>query len=298
MIIDEQYKKLRLALENRLNFLSDKPEENLDSTLKALWFAAVGMPLSSEEALKQTLPELNSTQVNILNILIEKRLNNVPLSYITGRQRFMGIDFICDKRALIPRKETELLGRKALSLSEELALGKRRINIIDVCCGSGNLGLALACLNSKAFVQATDISHESVDLTIENIHFLNMEQRVVAKQGDLFSALETNEYYEKADLIVCNPPYISNGKIKSMNPEISDNEPFLAFDGGVLGTKIIQKLLLEAPKFLRKSGWLTFEVGAGQGEFIMQLCQKSKRYDQIDSSTDDFGRIRVISVRK
>jgi release factor glutamine methyltransferase len=83
-----------------------------------------------------------------------------------------------------------------------------------------------------------------------------------------------------------------------MNPEISENEPVLAFDGGMLGTKIIQKLIVEAPKYLKKNGWLTFEVGVGQGEFILQLCQRSKRYDQIDSSSDHYGRIRVISVRK
>ena len=83
-----------------------------------------------------------------------------------------------------------------------------------------------------------------------------------------------------------------------MNPEISENEPVLAFDGGILGTKIIQRLIIEAPKFLVKNGWLLFEVGIGQGEFFLKLCQRSERFDRVESSTDHMGNIRVISARK
>lgn len=298
MIIDELFNQLKQSLENKFKFLEDKPEETLDSTLKALWFAASGIPKSAEEATKLPLPELTSSQIELLHQLIEKRLNNTPLAHITGRQRFMGIDFICDRRALIPRKETEILGWKALDLSFEFAQVKRKINIIDACCGAGNLGLAIASLNLKAIVYATDISQEAVDLTHENIDYLNLSQRVVGGQGDLFSAIESDEFYEKIDLIVCNPPYISKGKVKNMNPEISENEPVMAFDGGIFGTKIIQKLIIEAPKFLIKTGWLLFEVGVGQGEFFLQLCQRSGRFDRVESSSDHMENIRVISARK
>ena len=298
MTKDEFFSQLTRNIENKINFLEDKPEETIYSTIKALWFAACGSPKSAEAAVELELPELTSSQTKLLHQLIERRLNNTPLAHISGRQRFMGIDFICDSRALIPRKETEILGWKALELSFQLAQTKQKINIVDVCCGTGNLGLAIASLNSKAIVYATDISLEAVALTHENILYLELSKRVVAKQGDLFSSLESDKYFEKVDLIICNPPYISGGKVKNMNPEISENEPVMAFDGGMLGTKIIQKLIVEAPKFLKKNGWLTFEVGVGQGEFIMQLCQRSKRYDKIDSTIDHSGNIRVLSVRK
>jgi len=298
MIIDEHFNQLKRIFEKKFKFLEDKPEETLDSTLKALWFTASGIPKSAEEATKLLLPELTNLQIELLNQLIERRLNNTPLAHITGRQRFMGIDFICDKRALIPRKETEILGWKALDQSIESAKVKQKVNIIDVCCGAGNLGLAIASLNSRANVFATDISQEAVDLTLENINYLNLLQCVVARQGDLFSAIENDEYFDKADLIICNPPYISKGKVKNMNPEISENEPVLAFDGGIFGTKIIQRLIIEAPKFLVKNGWLLFEVGIGQGEFFLKLCQRSERFDHVESSTDQMGNIRVISARK
>jgi len=296
--MNEQFIQLKLSLEDKFDFLEDKPEETLDSTLKALWLAASGSPKSAEEAVQLQLPKLTISQKELLNQLIERRLNNTPLAHITGRQRFMGIDFICDRRALIPRKETEILGWKALELSFELAQIRHNIKIIDVCCGAGNLGLAVASLNSKAVVFATDISEEAVELTRENIEQLNLNHRVVVEQGDLFSAIDSKDQIGKTDLIICNPPYISARKVKNMNPEISDNEPLLAFDGGMLGTKIIQKLIVEAPKFLKKAGWLIFEVGVGQGEFIIQLCQRSKRYESVEYFSDHFGNIRVIAARK
>jgi release factor glutamine methyltransferase len=83
-----------------------------------------------------------------------------------------------------------------------------------------------------------------------------------------------------------------------METEISSNEPVLAFDGGMLGIKIIQKLIAEAPKFLRNEGWLVFEVGAGQGDFIIKLCEKSQSYSEIQSVSDHSGNIRVIVAHK
>jgi release factor glutamine methyltransferase len=298
MIIDELFHTFKQSLENKFLFLEDKPEETLDSTLKALWFAAAGVPKSAETSVTLNLPELSTSQLDLLQHLIERRLNNTPLAYITGRQRFMGIDFICDNRALIPRKETEILGWKALELSLEMAQTMPQVNVVDVCCGAGNLGLAIASINSKAIVFATDISQEAVELTRENIEQLNLNKRVVVEQGDLFSAYDSKDHLGKTDLIICNPPYISARKVKNMNPEISDNEPLLAFDGGMLGTKIIQKLIVEAPKFLKKAGWLIFEVGVGQGEFIIQLCQRSKRYESVEYFSDHSGNIRVIAAKK
>ena len=295
---EELYNLMKSGLENKLRLLEDKPEENIESTLKALWFMAVGLPKSAEMATTLPLPELTEKQENRLLELIKQRLDGTPLAHITGRQNFMGIELLCDRRALIPRKETEILGKKALHLSLEIAKEKQKVNIIDVCCGSGNLSLALASLNLDAHVNATDLSQEAVELTQENISFLNLNHRVYARQGDLLSAFETNEYLEKTDLIVCNPPYISSSKVPKMDTEISANEPGLAFDGGVMGINIIHRLIHETPKFLTKSGWLIFEIGIGQGPYISQLCERSQLYQKIESVFDDSGNIRVISAQK
>jgi release factor glutamine methyltransferase len=294
----ELFQSISNNLTNTLHLLEDKPEETTESTLKALWFAAAGYPVSAEGSLKLPIPDLTENQIEKLHQLIELRLTGVPLAHITNRQNFMGIELISDKRALIPRKETELLGKKALELSEEIVRSKGKSNLIDVCCGSGNLGIAIAYYNTNCVVCSTDLSEEAVQLARDNVNLLKLNHRVQVKQSDLLSAFETNEYYEKIELIVCNPPYISSSKVQKMDSEISSNEPVLAFDGGMLGIKIIQKLISEAPKFLTNEGWLIFEVGAGQGNFIAQVCERTKLYQKINLIPDSSGIVRVISLQK
>jgi len=290
--------KIKTELESKLHFLEDKPEETIDSTLKALWLMATGIQMSAEEALKQQIPELSDQQIIYLNQLIDKRVQNTPLAYITGRQNFMGIELISDNRALIPRKETEILGRKALELSLSVAKKKKKVSIIDVCCGAGNLGLSVAYYNNQAEVFSSDLSQEAVSLTQENISFLKLDNRVQVKQGDLLDCFESPEFYENIDVLICNPPYISSAKVTKMNSEISANEPILAFDGGMLGTKVVQKLIREAPKFLIKGGWVIFEIGLGQGEWIIDLCKKTQLYSSVEPVCDKTGNIRVILACK
>jgi release factor glutamine methyltransferase len=295
---NELFKKISNDLKDKIHFLEDKPEETVETTLRALWLTAAGRPVSAEGSLNFSIPDLTGPEEADLYRLIDLRLNNTPLAHITNRQSFMGIELLSDKRALIPRKETEILGKKALELANMLSGTRGKIKIIDVCCGSGNLGLAVASFNVECTVYATDLSQEAVNLTQDNISFLNLHQRVHVKQGDLLSAFETDDFYGKIDLIICNPPYILSSKVQKMDSEISSNEPVLAFDGGMLGIKIIQKLISEAPKFLAGSGWLAFEVGAGQGDFIMKMCEKSQAYRNIQSVADHAGSIRVIVAQK
>lgn len=295
--MEKLFHKLSQELESKLSILEDKPEETINSTLKSLWYKAYEEPKSATEAAALSLPELSGNQISTLHRLIQERLNGKPLAYITGRQSFMGIELLTDSRALIPRKETEILARAALELCRKIALTKPVVNVFDVCCGSGNIGLALASLLPEATVDSSDLSYEAVELTKENISFLDLDHRVNALQSDLFSNFESTDFYGKIDVIVCNPPYISTSKVAKMHYEISANEPSMAFDGGMLGFRIIQKLIQESPKFLTNDGWVIFEVGVGQGPFLIQLCENSNSYDQIESVEDNFGNIRVIAAR-
>ncbi|MFA5329071.1 MAG: peptide chain release factor N(5)-glutamine methyltransferase [Prolixibacteraceae bacterium] len=294
--MENLYAKIKLELEDKLSFLEDKPEETIDSTLQALWHKASGFATSAENASKFPLTVLSNEQQILLNQLVEKRLNGTPLAHLTERQNFLGLELICDKRALIPRKETEILGKAAIDICKKMAIQKSVVNIFDVCCGSGNLGLAIAFHQSNTRIHSSDLSAEAVELTKENISLLKLEQIIKVTQSDLFSGFESEEYFGKIDLIVCNPPYISTSKVLKMNSEIAKNEPAMAFDGGMIGLKIIQKLIQEAPRFLTDNGWLIFEVGLGQGPFVIQLCEKSKQYNQINSISDSSGNIRVIAA--
>ena len=293
----ELYNKLIWELENKLTILEDKPEETVESTLNALWLKASENPKSAEVASFSSLQKLSQDQESTLYHLIDQRLSGKPLAYITGRQNFMGIELLIDNRALIPRKETEILANAAFQLGLKIIEKKPVVRIMDVCCGSGNIGLALASLLPGSKVDLSDLSHEAVELTKANISFLNLSHRTNAEQSDLFCIFESDNFFDQIDLIVCNPPYISTSKVSKMNSEISNNEPAMAFDGGMLGLRVIQRLILESPRFLSKQGWIIFEIGVGQGPFIIQVCKNNGAFDQIETHTDTSGNIRAIAAR-
>jgi release factor glutamine methyltransferase len=294
MKTDTIYNERIALLETKLKLLEDKPEETYDSTLRALWFAACGNPQSAELAVKQDLPELNEECTTILDELIQRRINNIPLAHLTNRTNFMGIEMKADKRALIPRKETEILSKSAL----EISLTFPKANVIDVCCGAGNVGVAIAFYNPGARVYVADLSSEAIELAQENIDLLNLNGRVKVMHSDLFEKFMNDDFFQKVDLVTCNPPYISSFKVSKMNAEIAENEPNLAFDGGMLGIKIIQRLIRETPQLLSPGGWLVFEVGVGQGEMVMNLLIKSGLYCNVDSVSDSQGNIRVVLAMK
>lgn len=294
MTYNSLYQQLKAELEEHISFRVDKPEETADSTLKALWQKAQGNSMSAEEAVKHELQYLNKDEEKKLKEYFSQRISGKPLSYILERQSFLGIELICDSRALIPRKETEILGKKALEIGLSVAKAQPKIKILDVCCGSGNLGIALAKNISNSIIYSSDLSLEAVNLTRENVHFHHLESQIKVSVSDLFQNFESDAFFGKIDLIVCNPPYISSSKVTRMDREISDNEPLMAFDGGMIGLSIIQKLIREAPRFLASKGWLVFEIGLGQGPFIMQLCEKSMLYRTIESVLDEKGNARVV----
>lgn len=288
---DNLFILVKSKLERGLKILPDKPEESIESTVRLLWLKASGIFGSITELSNMVLPDLTENQVKVLYSLVEQRLNGKPLAYILGRQSFMGLELLADERALIPRRETEILGAKAIEICKDLSQSLRQVNIFDICCGSGNLGLILAHSFNNVSVIASDLSSEAVELTAENISLLGLKERIEVIQSDMFSAFESSNYYGRIDLIVCNPPYISSSKVEKMDVEISEHEPKMAFDGGLIGIMLIQRLIKEAPKFLSPGGWLMLEVGKGQGPFISQMIKNSQRFEQVEVYPEENSRV-------
>jgi release factor glutamine methyltransferase len=281
----------------RIEFLSDKPEETLESTVRALWFAAAGLPRSAEAALNGELPELNESSRKAFSELLNKRTEGVPLSHLTGRQRFMGLEMLAGPGALIPRKETELLAKAALNAAAEVASRKEQPLVIDVCTGSGNVALAIAHHVASARVFGADLSDAAVALAKDNSKFLRMDDRVEFRCGDLLSPFESEEFLGRVDVLTCNPPYINSAKVNSMPGEISQHEPRLAFDGGPLGIGILMKLTQQAPRFLKPGGRLAFEVGLGQGAALVKRLRANPQFTRVDCCEDQHGAIRAIVAR-
>jgi release factor glutamine methyltransferase len=228
--------------------------------------------------------------------LVTRRLSGVPLAYLTGRQTFMGIEMLSGPEAMIPRRETELLGQVSVQSLRELTAQRGSSLVIDLCTGSGNLALAMAYLVPSCIVYGADINPASIDLAVRNAEFLGLGKRAIFVEGDLFTPLDSSNFWGKADLVTCNPPYISSRRVETMPPEISGYEPRPAFDGGPFGISILTRLVKEAPAFLRPGGRLCFEVGLGQGETMARITQKTGLYSKINNVCDENGDVRVLSA--
>lgn len=288
------YQDLAEQLDAGLRLLPDKPEETAESTLRALWHAAAGAPVSVRRADDLELQSLNVDEIERLQGLVAQRIAGVPLAYLTGRQHFMGLELLAGREALIPRVETELLGWGALEALQAMAVDGDEIVVVDVCTGSGNLALALAHHAPGARVYAADLSAEAVALARRNALAQQLQDRVEIREGDLLAPFDEPAFLGQVDLLVCNPPYISSGRVDGMPPDIIGHEPRLAFDGGPIGIRVVGRLIREAPRFLRKGGCLAFEVGLGQGSALMKRMSADKRYSRLRPIQDGTGAVRAI----
>ena len=285
--------ELRRALE-QLPAQIDLPEETADTTLRALWHAAAGQPLSASAASETMLPPLDDEGLQRLRQLAARRLAGTPLAHLTGRQRFLDMELLAAPGALVPRRETELLAREAIAIAAALPLGAL---VVDTCTGCGNVALALARHGpARMRVYGADLSDEAIALARENARHLGLAQQVAFECGDLLAPFETDAFLGRVSLLTCNPPYISSGRVDDLGH--AGREPRLAFDGGPLGVAILLRLLQEAPRMLADGGWLAFEVGLGQGAAFARRLQSSAEWDTVRSATDANGEVRVLLARR
>jgi release factor glutamine methyltransferase len=292
------YQTLLTRLQARLRILEDKPEETPVSTLRALWFNAAGIPKSVQAAETGELPALNEKQSRQLNEYVEQRLQGIPLAHITKRQQFMGVELLAGPEALVPRKETEILGNAALDLLKTINARQGASLVIDICTGAGNLAIAYAVHAPQARVYAADLSGDAVSLAKRNAEFAGVAERVEFREGDLLTPFDEAPFLGSVDLLSCNPPYISSAKVNTMHEEIASYEPRMAFDGGPFGIKILQRLIQEAPRFIKPGGWLAFEVGLGQGPAWVQRLNKHKDFTDVRAVSDAAGDIRAILAQR
>ncbi|MGS2724461.1 50S ribosomal protein L3 N(5)-glutamine methyltransferase [Porticoccus sp. GXU_MW_L64] len=185
--------------------------------------------------------------------LLERRINErIPAPYITGSAWFCGLEFMVDQRVLIPRSPIgELIEGQ---FSPWLQSAPQRI--LDLCCGSGCIGIACAYAFEDAQVDISDISSDALELAQQNIHLHHMTGQVRALQSDLFQGLDNERY----DLIVCNPPYVDATDFGTMPSEFH-HEPSLALASGEDGLDFTRRLLAQAAEHLNNGGHLVLEVG-------------------------------------
>jgi len=247
---------------------------------------------------KLGLPHLNPSQIELLKKSVESRLSGVPLAHITERQHFMGMDYILNKGLYIPRKETELLAKTAIETIQINFVSEKNIVIIDLCTGIGTIALAIAEYCKNATVFGSDIYEPAIYAAKLNAINFKLENRTTFYHANLFEPFELMDLKGNSSMIVCNPPYISSAKVKEMKTEIANYENEEAFDAGPLGFSVFNQLISTAPEYLQNNGYLIFECGLGQGDFLVNRIMKNQHYGEVTKVCDENGKVRVIKAKK
>ena len=233
--------------------------------------------------------------------LIERRASRVPLQHITGRQEFMGLPFEVNEKVLIPRQDTETMVEDALELMKKGTLRgqeytdglKKGGDVLDLCCGSGAIGISIAKLAKGAHVTCADLSNEALEVAKRNAR-LNDCKSVKFTESDMFDAFCGKLGKKKFNLIISNPPYIPPSVIEELEPEVRDHEPMMALDGGQDGLDFYRIIAEQAPEHLKKGGVLMLEIGFDQKEAVKGLLQETGRFEKIIGLTDLTGKDRII----
>ncbi|RMH51575.1 MAG: peptide chain release factor N(5)-glutamine methyltransferase [Zetaproteobacteria bacterium] len=251
---DRPQPTLRRALAAATERLIEAGCETAALDARLLLQAACGL---GHEALIMRMEEpLPPTAADRLEAMVARRARREPIAYILGYRHFWKQRIRCDRRALIPRPETELLIEALLARLPER---QAPLHLCDMATGSGCLAVAMAMEYPHATVHGCDLSKEALELAGENITAYDLQARVSLHHGDLFAALPPAT--PPFDAILCNPPYVARDELAALAPELA-YEPRMALTDEKDGASILRRLLHEAPRWLRPGGWLIVETGA------------------------------------
>ena len=281
-LMKEELERLRQA---------DIPEADSDIRLFAMDVA--GCTYST--LILRMAEEASEEQAQKLRAYVTERMTHKPCQYILGSQEFMGMEFATAPEVLIPRPETELLVEQACGKLEKLREKKRKqtgdgkLRVLDMCCGSGCIGISVAKLVPAVSVDLADISDAAITLTKKNRERLQADCTVI--QTDLFAQIE-----EKYDMIISNPPYIRTDEIPKLMAEVRDFEPHLALDGKADGLYFYRIIADKAREYIKDEGYVVFEIGNDQAEDVQYLLVDSG-YDDIHVVQDLSGNDRVVYGR-
>ncbi len=219
-----------------------------------------------------------------LKEMIRRRTLREPIQYILGVHEFMGLPFKVGSGVLIPRQDTESLVEYIVNYVSE-----QPVKILDIGTGSGAIAIALAHFLNYAEVTSVDISDQALEIAHENVKMNGVEDRVELIRSDLFENVKFDDF----DIIVSNPPYISEADLKALEPEVKDHEPELALYGGLDGLDFYKKIIPEAVSHLKEKGLLIFEAGYDQSNAIVDLFE-AYGYDNVGVFSDLRGIPRFI----
>ncbi len=210
---------------------------------------------------------LHKDELSTYRALIQRRLQFEPTQYLTGFKDFYNRRFAVDARVLIPRPETELLVEAVLRVVPKDVPAR----VLDLCTGSGCIGVTIAAERPQASVWVTDASAGACAVASANAEAHQVAARVTVREGDLFAVLPEGATF---DVIVSNPPYVKHGDLATLQKEVR-KEPALALDGGADGLDVVRRIADGAHRALKRGGWLALEIGDEQGSAVKDILVRA-----------------------
>ena len=229
--------------------------------------------------------QLSETELAPLRELVRRRAQGEPLQHLLGTVEFGDHVFLADKRALIPRPETEQLVEYLCDLS-----WPEKPRMVDVGTGSGVIVLSLAARFPEAELLALDVSPDALALARENAARLGVSERILFIQSHLLNQVEGT-----FDLVVANLPYVGRSEEDQLSPEVH-HDPAIALFGGAAGDELIRELIVSAPAHLRPGALLALEIGHGQAAKLPNFLSE-KNYHDIEAKKDYSGTPRFLFAR-
>ena len=220
--------------------------------------------------------------------LTRRRLSGEPVAYIIGEWEFYGLPLDISREVLIPRSDTEVLAERAILLTRAAGDGAR---VLDLCAGSGCVGLAVAANAPDCRVVLADLSEGALRICKQNVRRNQLNARVTCVQADAMTAPAPALW--DFDVIACNPPYIPHGDLANLDVSVRDYEPWGALDGGEDGLDFYRAVSARWGTALRLGGTLIFEVGIGQAPDVEQIMAQNG-FENIVTHQDTRGIWRVV----
>jgi release factor glutamine methyltransferase len=225
--------------------------------------------------------------------LVRQRAEGVPVAYLTGSREFYSLEFLVTRDVLIPRPETEFVVLAMLDLLAEREATSEPPVLADVGTGSGILAVCAARHVPGAVVWATDISDAALAIAEQNCRRHNVSDRVHLVQGDLLAPLPVDV---QLDLVLSNPPYVSESEYAELMRDVREQEPRDALVAGPTGTEVIARLIPAAVERLKPGGWLVVEISPMIDAAVRALLESDGRFERISTRPDLAGHARVVQA--
>ena len=219
---------------------------------------------------------------------VQRVLDGEPLAYVLGEWSFYGMTLYVDKNVLIPRDDTCAVTQLAIKRGLFLDQDPR---VLDLCTGSGCIGLAIANRVKDARVTLADVSRDALAIAKKNIARMKLSARVSCVQADALKPADS--FLGKFDLIVSNPPYVTTAEMEALPESVKDYEPHLALHGGEDGLDFYRAIVKNYTPALKPGGYICFEFGMGQGDAVCEILQNNG-YTVLDRVQDFNERERAV----